>query len=376
MDLGRTRELVWPVVVRAEDAARVALLRLKRSLGLLRPLRAQPYLGHGTPSVVHVKGRVRERTGVDGPRPSDGPLDNLLATVRRFTATPVPGAKVLLDLHAGTGGDAVVVSDADGYVRATLRPDAPLPPGWHALTAQLQAPGEQERTPGRVLVPPPDADFAVVSDLDDTVIRSDITRPLRALATVLLHNARTRTPFRGVAAFYRALQAGPSGAATNPLFYVSSSPWNLYDLVTAFLELNRVPAGPLFLRAWGLDADSRPGGGHHGHKSELLLGLLETYPHLRFVLIGDTGQQDPEIYRDVALAHPDRVLAVYVRDVTTPERDAEVAVVARQVTDAGVPFLLVPDTAAAARHAAGLGLVAPAALDEVLAAVDAAAPAR
>lgn len=387
MDLPRLRARFWPVLAQAEDGARALVLRAKRALGVLRPLRARPFTGHGTASVVHVKGRVRERTGVVAPQPSDGPLDNLRAVVRRFTATPVPDARVLLQLHAASrtpgappvgAGGALVVSDRDGYFRAELRPTVRLEAGWHELTAQLQHPvgtGQvQERTAGRVLVPPPDADFGIISDLDDTVIRSDVTRPLRAALTVLLHNARTRTPFQGVAAFYRALQDGPSGTSRNPLFYVSSSPWNLYDLVMSFLELNQVPAGPLFLRAWGLDADTRPGAGHHGHKSELVLGLLDTYPDLRFVLIGDSGQQDPEIYRDVALAHPDRIVAVYVRDVTTAERDASVAAVARQVVAAGVPFELVADSAAAARHAAGLGLVTPAALEQVRGAVVPAGP--
>ena len=358
-------------VADARTAVDRAVLRAKQVTGLLRPLRAQPYLGHGTAGVVHVKGRVHEQTGVDAPQRSDTPLDNLVAIVRRFTATPIPGARVRLRLG---GTEQEVVADADGYFRAELHPPAPLAAGWHELTATLQEPYAQasEPTAGQVLVPSADATFGVISDLDDTVIRSGIPTPLQAARTVLLNNAMTRVPFHGVAAFYRALQAGGSGTDSNPLFYVSSSPWNLYDLVVTFLELQRVPAGPLFLRAWGLDADALPGGGHGGHKSEIILGLLATYPDLPFVLIGDSGQEDPEIYRDVVLGHPGRVLAVYIRDVTSVERDVEVHAVADQVRAVGVPFELVGDTAAAARHAAQHGLLTPSALEEVLTAVDAA----
>lgn len=356
------------VAARVKDTVDTALLRGKRATGLLRPLRARPYLGHGSADLVHVKGRVRERTGVKPPRPTDTWLTNVLANVRRFTATPVPDAQVLLRI-----GDAeqLVRSDSDGYFRAGLRPASPLTAGWHDLTATLLRPvGEAGAMAGAVLVPPADAAFAVISDLDDTVLRSHITSPARAFVTALTGSAATRTPFRGVAAFYRALQAGSTGTQDNPLFYVSSSPWNLYDLVLAFLDLHKIPAGPLFLRAWGLDEDALPGGGHHGHKLELILGLLDTYPQLRFVLIGDSGQQDPEIYRDVALALPDRILAVYVRDVTTDQqRDAAVHVIAATVRAAGVPFELVRDTAAAARHAAGLDLLTDVAAAEVAVAV-------
>jgi phosphatidate phosphatase APP1 len=143
----------------------------------------------------------------------------------------------------------------------------------------------------------------------------------------------------------------------------------VYDLVTAFLRVQNIPAGPLFLRAWGFDADPLPSGGHRGHKSDLIIGLPGTCPEIPFVLIGDSGQEDPEIYRDIALGAPGRVLAVYIRDVTTPERDGEVQAIAEQVREAGVPFSLVSDTAEAARHPAELGLIMPGSLGEVAAAV-------
>lgn len=348
-------------------AAERTVLRGKRALGLLRPQEARLYLGYGTPELLHVKGRVREEPGVDTPHPADSALENLRDTVRLFTATPVPDAPVRVRL----GRTAVQVrSDADGWFRAELRPPEPLAPGWHDVSATLLEPlaGGAAAAPGSssVLVPPADASFAIVSDLDDTVLRSGLTTPLRAALTVLLSNATTRTPFPGVAAFYRALQAGPSGADENPLFYVSSSPWNLYDVVTTFLDLRQIPRGPLFLRAWGWDEDARPSGGHAGHKTEVVVGLLDTYRDLPFVLIGDSGQEDPEIYRDLVRARPGRVRAVFIRDVTEPGRDASVQAVAQQVRDAGVPFELVPDTAAAARHAATLDLMSAEALDRVL----------
>lgn len=365
----RVRAVLLSVLARSAQVVGSGVLKLKQVTGLLRPVRATPYTGHGTPHLVHVKGRVRERPGVGKARRSDSRVENLADIVRQFTATAIPGATVRLRL-AGTELD--VTADSDGYFRASMHPVSPLTAGWHEVTAELVGSRLVDPAPvpvpGRVLIPPADADFAIISDLDDTVIRSGITNPLRAASTLLLNNATTRTPFPGVAVFYRALRAGPSGAAANPLFYVSSSPWNLYDLVVEFLARQGIPEGPLFLRAWGLDADALPGGGHSAHKSELIHGLLATYPHLSFVLIGDSGQQDPEIYRDVVISWPGRVLAVYIRDVTDTDRLRRVQEMAREVREAGVAFELVADTAAAARHAAGLGLLSPPAQGEVVAA--------
>jgi len=351
----------------AREAVERAVLAAKRTLGLLRPQEARPYLGYGTAELVHVKGRVREEPGVDAPHPRDSAWENLTDTVRLFTATPVPDVPVRVRV---AGATTEVRSDADGWFRAELRPPAPLAPGWHDVHTTLLAPradgAAAAPSVSAVLVPPVDAAFGVVSDLDDTVLRSGLTTPLRAALTVLLSNATTRTPFPGVAAFYRALQAGPSGTQQNPLFYVSSSPWNLYDVVTTFLDLRKIPRGPLFLRAWGWDEDALPSGGHAGHKNEVVLRLFATYPDLPFVLIGDSGQEDPEIYRDLVLARPGRVLAVFIRDVSEPGRDAAVQAVAQQVRAAGVPFELVPDTGAAAAHAAAHGLLSADALPGVL----------
>ena len=368
MDPRATRMSLRSATGSVKESVERGVLHGKAALGLLRPQEARPYLGHGTPRLVHVKGRVREQTGLAQPQPGDSALRNLRATLRRFTATPVPDAPVLVRL-ADTAVE--VRSDADGWFRADLSPSTPLTAGWHDVSAALLEPraGGTPAAPlaSQVLVPAADAAFGIVSDLDDTVLRSGLTTPLHAVATVLLHNATTRTPFPGVAGFYRALRAGAPGTQDNPLFYVSSSPWNLYDVVTAFLDLRGIPRGPLFLRAWGWDADALPSAGHSAHKSEVVLALLDTFPDLPFVLIGDSGQEDPEIYRDIVRARPGRVLAVYIRDVTDPARDTAVHLLAQAVRTAGVPFELVPDTATAARHAAGAGLISADALAEVLA---------
>src|SRR5205085_9087259 len=87
------------------------------------------------------------------------------------------------------------------------------------------------------------AAFGVISDLDDTVIQSRVANFLQAVRTVMLGNARTRLPFPGVAAFYDALEKGKDGKRSNPIFYVSSSPWNLHDLISEFIRLQEIPEG-------------------------------------------------------------------------------------------------------------------------------------
>jgi phosphatidate phosphatase APP1 len=116
-----------------------------------------------------------------------------------------------------------------------------------------------------------------------------------------------------------------------------------------------VPAGPLFLKDWSLSVLNK----HRAHKLEVIRALLETYPELPFVLIGDSGEEDPEIYLQIVHEHPGRIRAIYIRDVTSAERDAEVQTIAEEARGLGTEMTPVLNTASAAEHAASIGLIAP-----------------
>jgi phosphatidate phosphatase APP1 len=217
-----------------------------------------------------------------------------------------------------------------------------------------------------VLAPQPGARFGVISDMDDTVLRTETTRVVRMTLSVLFGNAHTRLPFPGISAFYRALQAAHDAPAASPLFYVSSSPWNLHDVLVEFLRLHRIPAGPFFLRDWGFAGGDAQPRGHRGHKLVAIRRIMTTYTGLPFILIGDTAQKDPEIYAEVVHDWPDRILAVYIHDVSRdPMRSESVRRLADEVAKAGSTLILTDNTVAAARHAAENGWIDPAALPDI-----------
>jgi phosphatidate phosphatase APP1 len=239
------------------------------------------------------------------------------------------------------------------------------PPGWHTVSLELADPPNDVpvTATAHILAPAPTATFGVVSDMDDTVLQSEVTSFLRAARMVLLENALTRLPFPGVAAFYRALERGATGAEANPIFYVSSSPWNLYDVIDGFLEAQRIPAGPLLLRDWDFGRLSER---HGRHKGLVIREIFDAYPELPFLLVGDSGQEDPEIYAELVRERPGRVKAVYIRNVTPhAERLARIEALAREIAAAGSTLVLADDTLAVARHAAMHGWIASDALAEI-----------
>ena len=201
---------------------------------------------------------------------------------------------------------------------ARLHPDADeLTSPWTGGTVELG--GEYRGLTGphiaalEVRVPAADARFGIISDVDDTILETGVQRVGRMIRQTLTGSALTRTSFPGAPELYRDLAAG-----VNPVFYVSSSPWNLHAFLVAFLRHREFPMGPVLLRDLL--------GTHAGReqKAGRIREVLDLHPQLPFVLIGDSGEADPEIYADIVRAHPGRILAVYIREVRLDPGDGRV----------------------------------------------------
>jgi phosphatidate phosphatase APP1 len=332
-----------------------------RARGERRVRQVVAYRGFGTARELFVSGRVLANDPVSPARAAAVWWRNLADTYRHLESDEVPAVRVALRL---AGAQREAISDEEGFFRAWLTPATDLTAHrtWHEVDIvvldRLPPDGAAVRTTGHVLVPPVSAEFGIISDMDDTVIRTEATRLLRMLKRTLLENARMRLPFAGVAAFYRALHEGGSGTAENPIFYVSSSPWNLYTVLTEFLEHQQIPVGPLMLRDWGISERGVLPTSHGEHKLGAIRQIFDCYPELPFILIGDSGQEDPEIYRDVVHTYRGRVPAVYIRNVTPVlARTEAIGRLAEEVKAAGSVLLLSDDTLASARHAALQGWI-------------------
>jgi phosphatidate phosphatase APP1 len=219
---------------------------------------------------------------------------------------------------------------------------------------------------------PAGARFGVISDIDDTVLESNITHWQTAAQLVFLHNAQTRKPLEGVAGLYQAFHRGAAGSAGNPIFYVSASPWNLYDLLEDFLDLNGIPQGPILLRDVDANRASFRAESASLSKLEHIHRLIERYPALNWVLMGDSGQIDADLYARTIARYPGKILAIYIRDVdpaVDSSYDKFVDGHIERIAGSGVPMLRVGDSNAIAAHAHQLGLIESASLGRVAAEV-------
>ena len=325
------------------------------------PYEIVAYRGYANERRALVHGRVLESPNVGPAAAEDSLWRNLVNTLKRVESDPVGGARVLV---VADGHEREVVADDEGFFREWI--DLPPMPAsevpWREVELRLLAPlrlnQPDVRATALLRVPEKSATFGVISDLDDTVIQSRIANFLQAVRTVMLGNSRTRLPFPGVAALYEALQRGGDGERHNPIFYVSSSPWNIYDVIADFMEVQLIPLGPILLRDWDIELSALSSSRLRNHKEPLIREILDLYPSLPFVLIGDNSQKDPEIYRSILDQYPGRILAIYIRNVENhPERSASLKALAEEVLAAGSTLVLADDSYAAALHAADHGWI-------------------
>ena len=333
------------------------------------PFEVLAYRGFGNAQHAYVHGRAQEHRGVGPSTTADSTLANVLNTYRRGNSHPLPFADLAV-AYAGT--TSAFKADDEGFFSGRIDLPASIETGseWNEYQVDLLAPArpgvDRGQGRGEILIPPSSARFGVISDLDDTVIQSRVSNFLQAASMVIAGNAHTRLPFPGVAAFYEALRNGASGDEKNPIFYVSSSPWNINDVITQFMDLRKIPRGPVLLRDWDIGFGALSSTRHVAHKGIAIGNIMRLYPALPFILLGDTGQHDPEIYRLIVSEFPNRVKAIYIRDVTrNAQRSSHVRGLADEVRAAQSLLVLAEDTTGAAAHAVEQGWISADALPNI-----------
>ncbi len=347
-----------------DDFIDIRWRKMKKRFGWEGTPTIQPYVGFANDDLAWFHGRVLTNPPKELPSERDGWWENLANMYQRIESDEVPGVSVEIDFG---GKRHVVVTDDEGYFHLETKntPDVRGRNPWRQIVMRIvdhsAITAEQSTVVSRMLTPVKSASFGIISDIDDTVLHTGITSLLTTARLTFLHNARTRKPLAGVGALYHALQTGmtPDSPEQNPIFYVSSSPWNLYDLLEDFLDLNDIPAGPIMLRDLGFDQNKFIQEGHD-HKLDKALRIMSAFPDLPFVLFGDSGQEDAHLYAEAATKHPDQVKAIFIRDVdpgVSTDHDNAVAPFIEKSAAAGVPMHLIERSDQAAQIAVEMGLL-------------------
>jgi phosphatidate phosphatase APP1 len=271
--------------------------------------------------------------------------------LKRFLTSPNPDAR--LELHLGRN-KYTTTANSRGYYQFDV-PNPGFGMGWHDYRIQLidleEAYEDEEIKVVEEFLIPHNTEYAFISDIDDTFLVSHSTDFLKKLYHLLTKNTETRKIFKGVVDHYQRLLNGLDREMPNPFFYVSSSEWNLYDFVVEFCEINDLPKGVFLLQDLksGFRELLKQSGGDHRHKEIKIKRILETFPDHRFVLLGDNGQRDPEIYYDIIKQFPDQIDAVYIRDINSKKRK-RIRIIGEEVKKMNVDMILFKNSREAFGH--------------------------
>ncbi|RJY09516.1 phosphatase domain-containing protein [Aurantiacibacter aquimixticola] len=321
--------------------------------------RIQPYFGHRNRDRLVLSARaLRCRPPAFGEGSRWKAMRTLLA---QFASREVEGVAVRLMARDGETVllDTMRVTDGEGFVHfdAALDPawDLPVHPAWEVVQLEWENSEGPQSVDAHILVPGSKSDLAVISDIDDTIIETGITGGPRNIARnwkrIFAQLPHERIAVPDAQSFYGELGGGDPApdadgcphrmrATRRPFFYISSSPWNLFSYLVAFMRGKGLPLGPMKLRDWGLSRETFGKSSHGAHKKAALDSILGMYPEMGFALIGDDTQGDLAAFAHAVARHPGRVAAVFLRKAAGEDFSAEEVEAKAVIEGANVPLWL------------------------------------
>jgi phosphatidate phosphatase APP1 len=257
----------------------------------------------GTPTQVTVAGRVFSSQIGRG-------SSALSRNMRSLLAPNWEGATVAVRY---AGQTAQVTSGVDGMFEATFKAPENLPFTIGLGQVEAQCKGASTGSAG-VDILSPAAPFFVISDFDDTLAVTGVTRTRELVKHALAEDGDSQPVVEGMPQLMRCLR---EGKLERPAFaLVSGSPVQFVPRVSKFLFKHDFPPFGLYLRDIGPNTLS-------DYKQPIIRSLLKSIPQ-NVVLIGDSGERDPEIYTQIRNEFPGRVKAVVIHDVGRLENKARV----------------------------------------------------
>lgn len=278
-------------------------------------LRIMPYRGYISENHLFMEGRVLEDETIFVGK-TDSQIRDIINAFKRFESDEVPGIEVVVDFNHQ---EIQTRTDEEGYYTIDEVLAHPLPEKMPSFSnVQITLPGlpdtkdDDIHEMGEVMFADRTAEYGIITDIDDTILQTHVTSLfyLKMVATTLLDNAHQRLPMEGIKEVIWKMVKGSDGLRHNPVFYVSNSPWNLYDTLDDFIRLQDLPKGPILLRDvgfWSKYANPRR------TKIERISHILKTYPNLPFIMLGDTASDDADVYIEMANQFPEQLKAFYIR---------------------------------------------------------------
>ncbi|MEO7767875.1 MAG: phosphatase domain-containing protein [Ferruginibacter sp.] len=314
------------------------------------------YYGYGHKHSLTIYGHVFENKFTTGRKYTNNIVSNIIYLIKLFCIKPIAGAKVQLIWRKQI---MFAITGTDGFFKFEWKSEDDVTAGWHTVKVNLldEAGFIVKTTDGKVFVPHI-TQYGFISDIDDTVMVSHSSTIFKRLRVLFTRNPRTRKTFEDVVRHYKLLSmANTTPEIPNPFFYISSSEWNLYDDLREFFRHNTLPEGVFLLsqvkRWYQL---FKTGKTKHEGKLLRIYRVLESFPRQQFILLGDNSQADPAIYKLICEKYPEKIFAVYIRNISHP-KTAGTQQLLNEISRQGIAVCLFDNNNDAIAHSRQIGLI-------------------
>ena len=232
---------------------------------------------------------------------------HLMERLRPFLTNPVAGVPVsVFFFNDRQSQSRSIVTDESGHF--SLRAALPFVP------THIRALASEDLSAVKAVEVIEPSGVSLISDIDDTVKHSAIASGAKEMFRNTFVRELSELTVDGVADWYNRL--AKMGV---DIHYVSNAPWQLYPLLERYFKLVGLPPGSVHLKSYSgmLQGIFEP---TSERKRGSLEQILRDFPERKFILVGDSGEADLEVYTDIVLTNPGRILGVFIRDITTTDR--------------------------------------------------------
>lgn len=255
-------------------------------------------------------GRVHAGLPPEAPKPDESTLTRFEESLAALYANPLHDAV----LHVTVGPQVFqnIRSNERGYIDLEHLSGF-APPSVHVRLQLDDSRYAADAVEGDFPVYDETSGLAIISDVDDTLLNSEVTSKLK-----LVKNAALRSAWE-LEAFPDAALVLTQKARGLPVFYISGSPWGFRQRIGDYFTRSGFPQGQLLLKRFSSD----PLFDQMAYKWPYILSVVDALPRKRWLLFGDSGEKDPEIYARLRKERPDRVAAIYIHLVTKEAATSE-----------------------------------------------------
>jgi phosphatidate phosphatase APP1 len=309
-----------------------------------------PFQGIRIENTIHFEGQILHISDSGNiANPNDSLWKNLRRTFQLYTPTIIKKKHRVLKIKFKHRTIETPI-DKYGYFHLVIDVDSEILGQLSRVEFFL---GEQkifinkEAGTSSIMIKREDFKIGIISDIDDTIIVSHSTNNIKKTALVGLKNAFSRKIVDETKELYEYLDS-----KICQFFYVSNSETNLYLLIKWILRLNGLPDGPIYLkdirnyRSIFRNKKNRSFEEKYNHKLNRIDILLNYFPSKQFILIGDNSQGDPEIYEIISKKYPERIKAIFIRDISNKKRKEQLKKTISSLTKLKIPFFCYSDKVA------------------------------